>query len=115
MEIKEEKARIWSDKIEGKDGNIFYRYKVAISRKGEDGKWVSTSMPIQFSKTSGAPKVIENGTTCSIEGFMSVRSWKDRDGNNHNDPIIIAMKALFDPKEEDMGDSFHQAEDDIPF
>ena len=115
MEIKEERAKIWRNDYKGKDGKEFYRYAVGISKKTQDGEWVNTSLPVMFSKKSGAPEKIENGTVCSIEGFMSVDSWTDKEGRQRNTPMIIVMKALFDNDPEDMGDSFEQAEVEIPF
>ena len=40
---------------------------------------------------------------------MSVESFKDRDGNERNQPMIIAMSVQFED------DSFEQMEEDIPF
>lgn len=109
MNVKENKAKIWRRDIQSKNGE-FYRYTVSISKKAEDGSYVNAYMPIKFSKKSGAPEKIENGATCSLEGFMSVDSYRDKEGKVVNTPIIIAMSATFDG-----GDSFEQMEEDIPF
>lgn len=108
MDISEKKAKIWRKDYQGRNGE-FYRYSVSISKKNEDGKYVSAYIPIRFSKRADAPEKIENGTVCSIEGFMSVESYKDKDGNERNQPMIIVMSALFDE------DSFEQLEEDMPF
>lgn len=108
MDVSEKKAKIWRKDYQGKNGE-FYRYSVSISKKNEDGKYVNAYLPIKFSKKADAPEKIENGTFCSFEGFMSVESFKDKDGNERNQPMIIAMSAQFE------GDSFEQMEEDIPF
>ena len=114
MEVKAEKAKIWRKDIEGKNGT-FYRYSVSVSKKTQDGKYVNAYMPIMFSKKSGAPDVVENGAMCSFSGFVSVDTYKDREGHERNTPMIVAMKVAFDNDPEDMGDSFEQAEVEIPF
>ena len=113
MEIREEKAKIWRRDFEGKNGT-FHKYTVSVSKKNQDGKYVNAYIPLFFTKNSGAPEKIENGTTCSIEGFMSVESFKDKDGNMRNTPQIVVMKVDFDDPTEGV-DSFQQAEEDIPF
>lgn len=108
MNVSEKKAKIWRKNYQGKNGE-FYRYSVSISKKTEDGKYVNAYLPIKFSKKADVPEKIENGTVCAFEGFMSVESFKDRDGNERNQPMIIAMSVQFED------DSFEQMEEDIPF
>ena len=113
MEVKATNAKIWRKDYEGKNGE-FYRYSVSISKKVED-KWVSAYLPIMFSKKSGAPQKIENGATCNFSGFLSVDSYTDREGKTRTAPMIVAMNVSFDNEPEDMGDSYEQLEEDIPF
>lgn len=108
MNVSDKKAKIWRKDIQGKNGE-FYLYTVGISKKTEDGKYVNAYMPIKFSKKCDAPEKIENGAICAFDGFITVDSYKDRDGNERNQPMIIAMSAQFE------GDSFEQMEEDIPF
>lgn len=108
MDVIEKKAKIWRKDYQGKNGE-FYRYSVSIGKRNEDGKWINAYLPIMFSKKCDAPEKIENGTFCSFEGFMSVESYKDKDGNERNQPIIIAMRAQFE------GDSFEELSEDLPF
>ena len=108
MNVSEKKAKIWRRDFQGKNGE-FYRYSVSVSKKNEDGKYVNAYIPIRFSKKADAPEKIENGAVCSFEGFMSVESFKDKDGNDRNQPMIVVMSAQFE------GDSFEQMEEDIPF
>lgn len=108
MNVSEKKAKIWRKDYQGKNGE-FYRYSVSVSKKNEDGKYVNAYIPIRFSKKADAPEKIENGAVCSFEGFMSVESFKDKDGNDRNQPMIVVMSAQFE------GDSFEQLSEDIPF
>lgn len=110
MEVRADKAKIWRKDFATKDGKEFYRYSVSVSKKNEDGKYVNAYIPIRFSKKADAPEKIENGAMCSIEGFMSVETYKDKDGNERNQPMIVVMSAQFED-----ADSFVQAEEDIPF
>ena len=113
MDIYEKNARIWRKDYEGKNGT-FYKYSVGISKKNEDGKYVNAYIPVKFSKRSDAPEKIENGTKCSIEGFMSVDSYTDKDGNARNTPMIVVMSVEFDDPTTGV-DTFEQADIEIPF
>lgn len=109
MNVSEKKAKIWRKDIEGKNGT-FYRYSVSVSRKTQEGKWVNAYIPVVFSKKADAPEKIENGAVCSFEGFVSVDTYKDKDGVERNVPQIVIMSVTFDGE-----DSFSQMEEDIPF
>ena len=113
MDIREKKAKIWRKDYQGKNGE-FHRYSVSVSKKTQDGKYVNAYIPVMFSKKADAPDKIENGTMCSIEGFMSVDSYTDKDGNERNQPMIIVMSVEFEDPTVGV-DSFSQAEVDIPF
>lgn len=108
MEVRADKAKIWRKDYKTKDGREFYRYSVSVSKKNEEGKYVNAYMPVMFSKKAGAPDKIENGAMCSIEGFMSVDSYTDKDGNERNQPMIVIMSADFDA-------GFKEIEEDVPF
>ena len=108
MEVSAKKAKIWRKDIEGKNGT-FHKYTVSVSKKNQDGKYVNAYIPVVFSKKADAPEKIENGALCDFEGFMSVESYTDRDGNVRNSPQIVIMSALFEE------DGFEQAEAEIPF
>ncbi len=112
MDVSEKKAKIWRNDYEGKNGT-FHRYKVGVSKKNDDGSFVNAYIPIRFTKRSGAPEKIENGALCSFSGFMSVESYKDKDGKEHNAPIIIAMEVMFEGDQD--ADNFTQADVEIPF
>lgn len=113
MDVSEKNAKLWRKDIQGKNG-IFHRYSVGVSKKTQDGKYVNAYIPVMFSKKAEAPDDIPNGALCSIEGFMSVESYTDRDGNTRNSPQIVVMKIEFD--DPTIGaDGFKQAEDELPF
>lgn len=108
MEVSAKNAKIWRKDIEGKNGT-FHKYSVSVSKKNQDGKYVNAYIPVVFSKKADAPDKIENGALCDFEGFMSVESYTDREGNTRNTPQIVIMSALFEE------DGFEQAETEIPF
>lgn len=113
MDVTAKKVKIWRKDIEGKNGT-FHKYSVGISKKTMDGKYVNAYIPLVFSKRADAPEKIENGALCDFEGFMSVESYTDREGNTRNTPQIVVMKIDFD--DPTMGvDSFQQAEEELPF
>ena len=122
MEIKSENARIWRKEIEGKNGT-FYRYSTGVSSKAQDGSYINAYIDVLFSKKSGAPEKIKNGATCDFEGFMGAKQYKDKDGKTITSPQIIIMSVNFledandtpNAENEDVEDSFEEAEDDIPF
>ena len=108
MDVSAKNAKIWRKDIEGKNGT-FHKYSVSVSKKTQDGKYVNAYIPVVFSKKADAPDKIENGALCDFEGFMSVESYTDREGNTRNTPQIVIMSALFEE------DGFAQAEEEIPF
>lgn len=112
MEVSAKKAKIWRKDIEGRNG-IFHKYSVGISKKTQDGKFVNAYMPVVFSRKADAPDEIPNGALCDFEGFMSVESYTDIDGNARNTPQIVIMSVEFD--DPTIGTSFEEAESDLPF
>lgn len=112
MEVSAKKAKIWRKDIEGKNGT-FHKYTVGVSKKTQDGKFVNAYMPVVFSRKAEAPDEIPNGALCDFEGFMSVESYTDRDGNARNTPQIVIMSVEFD--DPTIGTSFEEAESDLPF
>ena len=113
FDIKTDKARIWRKDFQGKNGE-FYKYTTSISRKNDDGGYVNAYMPIRFARKCDVPEKIDNGAICAFEGFLSVESYKDKDGNERNQPMIVAMSVKFDDASIGV-DSFSQAEVEIPF
>ena len=116
MNISEKNARVWRKDIEGRNGT-FYRYSVGISKKLEDGSYLTAYMPIRFTKRANMPEKIDNGAKCDFSGFLSVDTYLDKEGHEVRQIIIVAMNAtLTDEGDPSEGvDSFEQAEDEIPF
>lgn len=113
MDVTAKKAKLWRKDIQGRNGT-FHRYTVSINRKTQDGKFVNAYMPVVFSKRAEAPDEIPNGALCDFEGFMSVDSYTDKDGNTRNTPQIVIMSIEFD--DPTVGaDGFEKAESDLPF
>lgn len=113
MDVSEKKAKLWRREYQGRNG-AFFRYSVGVSRKMQDGSYANAYIPVIFSKKAEAPDDIPNGTVCSIEGFMSVDSYTDKDGNARNTPQIVVTSVEFDDPTVGV-DSFESASDDIPF
>lgn len=115
MNISEKKAKIWRKDYEGKNGT-YSRYSVRIKGETMDGETITYYMPVKFAKRCDAPARISNGTECEIEGFLSVESYKNKNGEEVKQPQIIVMRAKFKGDYDDEGeDGFAQAEVDIPF
>ena len=111
MDVRAKNVKVWRKDFEGRNG-AFYKYSVSVSRKNEDGSFVNAYIPVKFSKKSGAPEKIENGAVCDLEGFMSVESYKDKEGNTRNTPMVVVMSVKFENENEE---DFAEAEEDIPF
>lgn len=116
MNVSEKNARVWRKDIEGKNGT-FYRYTVGISKKMDDGSYLTAYMPIRFTKRANMPDKIENGAKVDFSGFLSVDPYLDKEGHEVRQIIIVAMNAtLADGGDPSEGvDSFAEAETDIPF
>lgn len=112
MDISAKNQKIWRKDVEGRNGT-FYRYSVSVSSKREDGSYATVYLPIKFAKKCNAPEKIPNGTECDFSGFLSVDTYRDRDGNEARTLSIVAMNASF--AIEDEVDSFEQMESEIPF
>ena len=116
MNISEKNARIWRKDIESRKGT-FYRYSVGVSKKADDGSYITAYMPIRFTKNAHMPEKITNGAKCDFSGFLSVDTYTDKNGEEVKQIVIIAMNARLteaDDPTQDV-DSFEEAEDDIPF
>lgn len=114
MDVTAKRVKIWRKDFKRKDGTEFHKYTASISKKSQDGKFINTYIPVVFSKRADAPEKIDNGALCDFEGFMSVESYTDRDGNVKTSPQIVVMSVEFDDPTVGV-DSFEQASDDIPF
>lgn len=114
MNITAINTKIWRKDFKRKDGKEFYKYTASIGRKTESGTWINAYIPVVFSKKTEVNGKIDNGAICDFEGFMSVGSDKDRDGNTRNFPQIVITSVEFADPSQGV-DSFEQASGDIPF
>lgn len=108
IDVKAQNVKIWRKDFQGKNGE-FYKYTASVSGKNKEGRFINAYIPVKFSKKADAPEKIDNGAVCDFEGFLSVESYKDREGNERNQPIVVVMKAHFE------GDSFEELSEDLPF
>lgn len=119
IEVKGKNCKLWIKEHEGKDGNKWNTYSIGVSRKDLNGSYVNAYQDVTFTRNAGLTSDIPNGTLFDFEGWMSVKTRKDRDGNSRNYPVITVNKANFqyDPQAaaESYQDSFEQLDSDIPF
>ena len=112
------KCKVWSQSHDRKDGSKWYTYTVGVSSKNMDGSWSNGYQRVKFSKHSGAPDPIPSGADIEFEGFMTLEVYKNKDGKDIKEPVIMITKAEFPnlgtPGEDDL-DTFEQMEEDIPF
>lgn len=123
MNVSEKHARIWRNDKQTKDGRTSYKYRTSVSSKNSDGSFSRAYIDVKFAKRSGAPEKIVNGAQCDFNGFITVDSYKDKEGKEHTRPLIMIMEAVFDTDPEDLDDvdpadkaaGFEQTEIPIPF
>lgn len=118
IDIKGTNCKVWRQEHDRNDGSKWFSYTVGVSRKNMDGSWTNGYQKADFSKNSGAPDIIPNGARCDFEGFMTVKTRKDKEGKEIKESIImitsVEFKDLGKPGEDDL-DTFEQMEEDIPF
>ena len=122
IDVTGKNCKLWIPDHKREDGSVWHTYTVGVSKKDMDGHWVNAYQDILFTKNAGFSDDIPNGTVFDFEGWMSVKTYKDRDGKEVRRPVIMVNKANF---EYDRGqaradsyeqlDGFEQASDDIPF
>lgn len=124
MNITGEDTRLWVNERQRADGSKWFDYSVGISKKTEDGHYVNTYMKVRFAKSVNIPTDLPNGTKMDYEGFITVDSYTDKEGNEVKRPMAMITKADFyiegqRPKtveySEDQIAGFSAAEEDVPF
>lgn len=116
-------AKDWGNSITFKntmlfadDSKGFRRYSIGISNKLEDGGYESMYIDVQLPKS--APDY-SNKTKVDIEGFLTFRSWKDRNGEVRKSPKIVATKIYATQdnsvRTTEPYSNFEEVEEDIPF
>ena len=123
MNVTGEREKLWVNHHEREDGSVWNDYAVSVSSKNKDGSYKNVSVKMQFAKSVQLPEVVHNGSLITYKGFMTVDSYKDRNGNEVKRPMVMAMEATiegekkpvpsYDDVAEDYG--FEMADDEIPF
>ena len=116
IDVHAKNVKLWKNEHESRKGT-FYTYSVSVSKKLKDGSYKNKGMKVIYSQ--GIPSEVQNGATCDIDGFLTLDVWEGRNGEVVT-PALYAKEIKFhdfEPQnyEEDYGDNFAQAEEDIPF
>lgn len=113
INVSGDKVKLWIDEREGRDGNKWRQYRISASGKFDD-EWVYSYIEVRFKRDIDVSNV-SNGAIFNFEGFMTTKKpWTNKDGKEVKEPMIMITSADFGDLE-DYGDSFTQAEEDIPF
>lgn len=123
-------VKLWLDEHQGKNGT-FYTYSISVSKKdAETNSWINKTIKVFFAKAVQLPSNLRNGDMFSFEGFPTVDTYINKDGNEVRNIAIVITKAHFGYADENteqpndrewamedevLADSFEQAEEDIPF
>lgn len=119
MDVSGKDTRVWVNERQRRDGGKWNDYSIGISKKKENDEYVTVYMKVRFTKDVVLPQPMPNGIKMDYEGFMSVDSYPDKDGNEVKRPLVVVNQAQFDTalpaRSGEDADSFKAAEDDIPF
>ena len=111
-------TKIWRKDYEGQNGT-FYVYNISVSKQNRDNSWSNAYMKIKFAQSADAPEKISNGTVADFEGFLTADVYKNKEGKEVSQPMIVVMKLNIHDDERYEStqefDSFEEAEDGIPF
>lgn len=113
IDVQGKNCRLWIKKHESKNGE-WNSYTVGVSKKDMDGNYMNAYQDVQFTRNANLPEDVQNGAFFDFEGWMGVKTRKDRDGKETKFPVIVINKASFREREE-YTDSFAQVDADIPF
>ena len=106
------------------DGNSFPQYSIGISKRGDDGKWITEYQQIVFRK---GVELENNEQIYIYDAFPKLNVWKGRDGQIHKRQVWQILDFDYATKQapseqqaaqvtyDDLPDSFAAAEDDVPF
>lgn len=124
MNVTGEREKLWVNHHEREDGSTWDDYNVGISTKKQDGSYTNMYVRLKFAKAVQLPDKIHNGCFVTFKGFLTVDSYKDKNGNEVKKPMIMAMEATIDdgerkyvPSYDDVAEDygFEMADDSIPF
>ena len=117
IDVYAKNVKLWKNEHDGRKGT-WYTYSISVSKKNRDGSYKNKGMKVY--PKDGLPADLPNGAMCDIEGFMTLDVWDGRDGEVVN-PMIFATNIKFHDYEsqglssEDLGDSYEQLDEDMPF
>ena len=108
-------CKLWISEHQKQNGDKWFSYSIGVSKKDMTGNWSRAYQDVQFTKNAD-PSGVPNGTIFDFKGWMSVRTYKDKDGKEVNKPIIVINEASFDynPVVDQM-DSFEALDENVPF
>lgn len=118
IDVSGKNVRLWRSDRETRDGRTWSDYSVGISKKNQDGGYARGYIKVRFGRDIELPERVENGTNIDFEGYITLDTYRDRSGNEVKKDMIMITAVKFNdlPQEApDYGDSFSQAEEDIPF
>lgn len=80
------------------NGEVFNTYSTTIASKDENGVYTHLTIDVRFSKDFAPESLAKlNAKYYYVleiqEGFLTVRTWKDKDGNERKSPVIAVQKA----------------------
>lgn len=112
INVEAKNVKLWKNEHEGRKGK-WYLYSISVSKKMKDGSYKNKGMKVY--PKDGLPSDLPNGATCDIEGFLTLDVWEGRDGEVANPMIYANVIKFHDYESQDYGDSFAEAEEDVPF
>lgn len=116
MDVSGNKAKVWVNEHQKRDGGKWYDYNVGIGKKKQDGSYINMYIKVKFAKELGLPEDIPNGTMMeNYEGYMTINDYTSREGETVKRPLVIITKADFPELDADIPDSYEQLDEQIPF
>ena len=114
IDFKGTDVKLWANDREDRSGGRFKSYSVSVGNKKDDGTW--ENMSIEARLTKNCPKDIPNGTEVNFEGFMSMRSYTNKDNKEVKVPVMVITSLVMpNGNDDDHYNDWQEAEDDIPF
>ena len=119
IDVSGKNCKLWIKEHEKQDGSKWCTYTIGVSRKDANGTYTNAYQDVTFTRNAGITSDVPNGVLFDLEGWMSVRSRRDREGNSRNYPVITINRADFHydptPANGNYEDSFEALEEDVPF
>lgn len=110
LNISGDNVKIWVNEHESSKGK-WKSYSISVSKKDESGNWMNKPVKLYIKKDIEVPEGLKNGDLIDFEGFPTLDAYRDRDGQEHREIMIVAQKISFKRYDE----SFSETSDDIPF